>query len=224
VREAQWLCCTDAARMLGFLGRKVSRRKLRLLAVACCRHLFGDVIADPRTRAAIEVSKRYAEGLAPTKELGAARRAVEAAREESWRAKRAAWWVACGRPAAAARGVLSQPVPPPWRHGGVRAPKERPAPLAPAVLAPLAALVRDVVGNPFRPTPRVDPTWLTWNGGFITRLAQEMYDTRSFDRMAVFGDALEDAGCRDEDILRHCREQAVHVRGCWLLDRLLGKE
>jgi hypothetical protein len=205
--------------MLSVLGRKVSQRKLRLLAVACCRHLFGNVMADPRTRDAIEVSERYADGLATNKELGVARRAVAGVREESWRAKRAAWWVACGRPAAAARGVLSQPVPPPWRQSGVRAPKDRPAPFAPAVLAPLAALVRDVVGNPFHPVG-IDPSWLT---PAVVAIGQRVYQERDFAAVPILADALEEAGCTDPEILGHLRGPVPHARGCHVLDALLGR-
>jgi hypothetical protein len=41
--------------------------------------------------------------------------------------------------------------------------------------------------------------------------------------MLVLGDALEDAGCDDEVILAHCRDDRPHARGCWLLDGILGR-
>ncbi len=84
-------------------------------------------------------------------------------------------------------------------------------------------LLRDVFGNPFRPAT-VSAAWLAWNGGTVPRLAQGIYDERAFERMPVLADALEEAGCTDADVLEHCRRQEVHVRGCWLLDALLGKE
>jgi hypothetical protein len=44
------------------------------------------------------------------------------------------------------------------------------------------------------------------------------------ERLAVLGDAMEDAGCDDPDILGHLRDrQQVHARGCFVLDLLLGK-
>src|SRR5262249_10638557 len=86
------------------------------------------------------------------------------------------------------------------------------------------ALLRDLFGNPFRPVPTIAPAWLSWNGGTVPRLAPAIYDGRAFGRMPVLADALEGAGCTDADILAHCRQGAEHVRGCWVVDLLLGKE
>ena len=85
------------------------------------------------------------------------------------------------------------------------------------------ALVRDLFGNPFRPVT-VDPSWLAWNERTVVKLAQGIYDERAFDRLPVLADALEEAGCDDPDILGHCRQPGEHVRGCWVVDLLLGKE
>ena len=41
--------------------------------------------------------------------------------------------------------------------------------------------------------------------------------------MPILGDVLEEAGCDNEDLLSHCRSQAEHVRGCWLVDAILAK-
>src|SRR5262245_7375188 len=82
---------------------------------------------------------------------------------------------------------------------------------------------REIIGNPFRP-PAVDMDWLAWNDGTVRKIAQAIYVERAFDRMPVLADALEDAGCDDADLLRHCREPGEHVRGCWVVDLLLGKE
>jgi hypothetical protein len=83
-------------------------------------------------------------------------------------------------------------------------------------------LLRDLVGNPFR-RARLDISWLAWNDGAIHKIAQNIYDDRAFDRLPLLGDALEDAGCDDADILSHCRTPGEHVRGCWVVDLLLGK-
>ena len=83
--------------------------------------------------------------------------------------------------------------------------------------------MRDIFGNPFRPVT-VNPGWLAWNDGTVPRIAQAIYDERAFDRMTILADALEDAGCTDQDILGHCRSGGEHVRGCWVVDLLLGKE
>jgi hypothetical protein len=86
-------------------------------------------------------------------------------------------------------------------------------------LAAQADIVRDIFGDPFRPVG-FKPEWLT---GTVTALARVMYSTRDFSAMPILADALQDAGCDDEEILGHCRaEQAMHVRGCWVVDHLLG--
>ena len=81
-------------------------------------------------------------------------------------------------------------------------------------------LLRDVFGNPFRPVA-FDPSWRTSNA---VALAQTMYDARNFHAMPILADALQDAGCEDAAILDHCRDaNAIHVRGCWVVDLVLGK-
>jgi hypothetical protein len=42
-------------------------------------------------------------------------------------------------------------------------------------------------------------------------------------RLAVLADALEEAGVTDADLLDHLRGSGFHVRGCHVLDALLGK-
>jgi hypothetical protein len=90
-----------------------------------------------------------------------------------------------------------------------------------AEMARQASLLREIVGNPFRPCV-VDLDWLVWHDGTIRRMAQRIYAERRFEGMPILADALEDAGCYDEAILRHCRAETIHVRGCWLLDLLLS--
>jgi hypothetical protein len=79
--------------------------------------------------------------------------------------------------------------------------------------------VRDIFGNPFRPVT-ADPQWLTPT---VVTLAQTIYADRAFDRLPILADALEDAGCDEADILTHCRADEPHVRGCWVVDLVLGK-
>src|SRR5262249_39746048 len=87
----------------------------------------------------------------------------------------------------------------------------------------LCEIIRDIFGNPFRPST-LNPTVLTCNGGTVPKLAQAIYDGRTFDQLPILADALEEAGCINPDILAHCRQPGVHVRGCWVVDLLLGKE
>jgi hypothetical protein len=87
-----------------------------------------------------------------------------------------------------------------------------------------SVLLRDVSGPlPFR-SISLDPAWLTWHGGLLVSMAQRMYDSRDFSDMPVLADALEEAGCTDQDIVGHCRSGGEHFRGCWVIDALLGKE
>jgi hypothetical protein len=87
-----------------------------------------------------------------------------------------------------------------------------------------ADFLRDLFGNPFRLPPNIDRAWLAWSDGTVVKLTRSIYDERAFDRLPVLADALEDAGCDNADILSHCRGPGPHVRGCWVVDLLLGKQ
>lgn len=86
-----------------------------------------------------------------------------------------------------------------------------------------AGLVRCAFGNPFRPV-RIAPGVFRREGGCVRALALAAYDERAFDRLPILADALEEAGCDNPDILSHCRWPGEHVRGCWVLDLLIGKQ
>jgi hypothetical protein len=81
-------------------------------------------------------------------------------------------------------------------------------------------LLHEIFGNPFHPVD-FNPAWRTDN---TVSIATKMYNERNFDAMPILADALEDARCDNLDILKHCRESGVHVRGCWVVDLVLGKE
>jgi hypothetical protein len=82
-------------------------------------------------------------------------------------------------------------------------------------------LALELVGpNPFRPTA-FSPGWRT---DTAVALAKQMYESRDFGAMPILADALQDAGCEDAAILGHCRGAGPHVRGCWVVDLVLGKE
>jgi hypothetical protein len=83
----------------------------------------------------------------------------------------------------------------------------------------LAHLIRDIFGSPFHAV-EFDPSWRTAN---VMDLAKTVYEEEVFDRMPILADALLDAGCGDETILKHCRSGGPHVRGCWVVDQVLGK-
>jgi hypothetical protein len=85
----------------------------------------------------------------------------------------------------------------------------------------VAHIMRDIVGNPFRPVS-FSPAW---RSDTALSLAHQMYESRDFGAMPILADALQDVGCEDEQLLNHCRDtNQPHVRGCWVVDLVLGKE
>lgn len=90
----------------------------------------------------------------------------------------------------------------------------------------LARVLREVVGNPFT-QPRFDPAWRTRT---VLDLARGIFNDRAFDRMPILADALLDADCDEEQVLRHLRgtelgvkEPPQHLRGCWVIELVLGR-
>jgi hypothetical protein len=90
---------------------------------------------------------------------------------------------------------------------------------APEVIHP-CRLVREIVGNPFR--RGMDTARLRTST--VLSIAEGIYQDDAFERLPILADAVEEAGCTDTDLLQHCRPPGDHVRGCWVIDRLLGKE
>ena len=84
-----------------------------------------------------------------------------------------------------------------------------------------AALLRDIFGNPFRPVV-FSPDWRT---DTVLILARQMDESGEFSALPILADALQDAGCDNDELLRHCRETTrTHVRGCWAIDLVLERE
>jgi hypothetical protein len=86
-----------------------------------------------------------------------------------------------------------------------------------------SATLEPATPEPVVPLPVVtlNPSWLT---STVIALAQQMYDSRDFSPMPILADALQDAGCDNEEILNHCRQPGEHVRGCWVVDLLLDRK
>jgi hypothetical protein len=205
--ESEWQNSTEPQAMLQFLqmNETASKRKLRLFAVACSRRMWDWV--DSLGRSAAEIAERFADGLASPEELRVARPACQGAGGQ------AAWYAAASNPAIAARNAA--------RSAQTGAANNALIGSEAAELLAQANLLRDIFGwMPFR-SWAVKPCWLT---PAVVELAQVIYDDRAFDRMPILADALEHAGCDDEKILRHLREPGPHVRGCFVVDLLLGKE
>jgi hypothetical protein len=202
--KEEWLTASEPHAMLEFLQKsgKVSERKLRLFAVACSRRIWSLIDAPGRT--AVEVAERFAEGLAGPEELRAARLACQGAHGQ------ASWYAAATNPEIAARNAALS------AQAGARA-------LVGADTEELVAqarLVREIYGDAFK-LVTVEASWLTPG---VVELAQAIYQGQTFDKIPELADALEQAGCHNQEILNHCRRSGQHVRGCWGLDLILGNE
>jgi hypothetical protein len=113
-----------------------------------------------------------------------------------------------------------------WTYGRRTVPfhamdfRREPSRYHPGCFGWICDLIHDLFANPFRPIA-LDPRWRTSDA---VGLARAIYDDRAFDRLPILADALIDAGCDDEQVLAHCRSDGPHVRGCWVVDLVLGKE
>lgn len=219
--EADWLTGTDPGPLLHFVRDRASDRKLRLFAVAWGYGVWRR-LPDDRCRDAITTAERYADGEADGAELLAAHRAAADAWREipvtrpSRRSRKAHnGSFAAKRAAEVARSVAD----PTW---DVRAAIQAVQWAGSATRYSLANRVRELFGNPSRPVA-ADPAWLTPTA---VALAGEAYQSGDFSAvLPILADALQDAGCEDEQVLAHCRDDvASHVRGCWVVDLVLGKE
>jgi hypothetical protein len=231
--EAEWLACTDPEPMLRFLmPRGVSDRKLRLFAAACCRRIWP-LLTHPDSRHVVEVSERFADGRAGPRELAEAL-ALAVARGEG--AAQAAYYAGSRNPSQSVEivsSLASVAVAESATHEARAAAGAEPAAWRQVVAAEAraraaeaaeqAVLLRDIAGNPFRPV-NVDHSWREWHGGTVARMARAISDERRFDDLPVLADALEEAGCGNPELLRHCRQPGTHVPGCWVVDALLGRE
>lgn len=220
--EQEWLSGTDPTPMLRFLQEQhTSERKLRLLACACCR-LIWDHLIDPRSRQAVEVAERFAEGQATLRELAHARvRAMKATGGAAW----AAYWAANVKAAGPLWNAFAAAAAAPARQAVLQSRGRQALTWEKVQASSIRAqveLIHEVIGNPFR-RRAADPAWQHHEGGIVVQLAEGIYEDRAFDRLPILADALEDAGCRDEDLLHHCRHGGEHVRGCWAVDHILAK-
>jgi hypothetical protein len=214
MNEAEWLTSTDSARMLALVRDKGSVRKLRLFALGCCQRVSAKITL-PRSAEAIRVAELYAEGLVGFNDASIAREAVLAEGNSTGRGK-GNWQMT-----AVALGALNGYDPQRWdSYANAQQASLLISDDYPAEWNAQSNMLRCVFGNPFC-TISVDPSWLT---STVLALASQMYESRDFSAMPIIADALQDAGCESEGILSHCRQSGEHVRGCWVIDRLLGKE
>jgi hypothetical protein len=227
---ADWLSCTDPMRMLSFLAEQVSARKGRLFGIACCRRVL-DWIRNSPCRRALEMAERIVEGDGDYLVEQAIRSNAEDAAEEAFsRADGAADDAVIGATYSVlalyhrsaqegARVAAAQAASAAFHAAGVVG--QNAAAARAAEHAAQADLLRDL----FRPfgLERLSDALFRWNAAAVPALARAIYEERAFDRLPILADALEDAGCTDRAILDHCRGPGPHVRGCWVVDLLLGK-
>jgi hypothetical protein len=252
--EAEWKVPHDPQSMIRYLigceaprvqdveafpDSRGSERKLRLFACACY-HRVRDRMPNALADRVVAVAERYADGDETPEEFI---RASEAVRhqsnmlEERWRASRGAeralltplheslalagvvtWdmaqkaaYYASSNSYLACSGLPSDDDP---RWQNAHSAQEKVEKRA------QTQILRDIFGNPFRPVA-FDPAW---RSSTAVALATGIYADRAFDRLPILADALQDAGCEDADVLGHCRGPGPHVRGCWVVDLVLGKE
>jgi hypothetical protein len=218
-----------------------SDRKLRLFACACY-HRISHLLPDALARAAVEVAEQFADGMATPEELqqaearvlgplealegrwgasqGAERAALMPTHEAlalasvaTWASAQKAAYYASSNAYLAAASITDAGS---GRSGG--------GSHASQVVEEKVQtdILRCIFGGLFRPVG-IDPAVLAWNDGTVQMLARRIYEERAFHLLPVLSDALLDAGCDDEGLIRHCREAGPHARGCWCLDLISGK-
>jgi hypothetical protein len=218
--ESEWQGCTDnALEMLWTLhagGKvmrtKVGRRKLRLFACGCCRRIWK-LLRHRRLRDTVEIAERFSDGKATKKELERAFATARKIRSEKIAAGLVIY-TTHHMPFEAAFGTTLLTTN--FEKG-----KGNPTTNAFLPHTILCDLLRCVFGKPFAPIERSCTT--AWTNSIVRALSHGIYEDRAFDRLPILADALEEAGCTDDAMLSHCRGPGPHVRGCWVVDLLLGK-
>lgn len=225
--EAEWLVCDDPDKMLSFLRGKASDRKLRLFAVACCRRIWH-LLTDERSRKAVEAGERLADQLVREPEHRAiAEAAKHVDNDGTNNAAHAAylaaeinsppnhpdaeWGIAFETMCMAAYADPQYLQSWSTEHGTRYYPAD-------SIQQAHCHLLRDIFNNPFRPVAMKQ----AWRTSEVVTLARFIYENRDFDRMPELAEALENSGCTDADVLNHCRTAKEHVRGCWIVDLILG--
>jgi hypothetical protein len=231
MNENEWLASDDPRAMLDYLVEHSDVRKLRLFAVGCCRRFWSHLAQDKVSREVVEVGEQFAEGAAGLEALARAFHTVwsERVTDPVLRAVRgtarsAVQWMANDAATSACHEAFLLA----GRVADAEA-QERGMSTAKARVAERSAMdaererqvasIRCLFGNPFRPVA-VEASWLTSD---VMALARGIDAEKAFDRMPILADALQDAGCTNEDVLNHLRHGTDHVRWCWALNLVLGR-
>jgi hypothetical protein len=210
-REAEWQASDDLGWMLGYIAKRASGRKFRLYTCASGRLIWYSLVEEFRTL--IAAAELFADGQCTAQRLsalkGSCTKAMNKGRVQSDVLENL-WCMEVANTNAVGGA---------WRYAyftNSGTPNAR-----------QSAIVRCIFGNPFR-VPLANPRHLS---PAVVSLAGVAYDERDLpsghldpDRLAILADALEDAGSTDASILDHLRSPGPHVRGCWALDLVLGRE
>lgn len=228
--ESEWLASSDLDALLAALGRKPSKREQRLFGCASCRRVWESIPSGHR--AAVEVAEQFADGLVGEAKLERhqqAARVAKAGRFDRGDVRAAVEACACvtdKQPASATRAWWDAVSIKRWKRAEERGTNPRLPDFGEVMkqareeeLSHQLVIFRDIFANPFR-LVTLDPDWRTTTA---VQIAQGMYDSRDFAAMPILADALQEAGCENADILDHCRGAGPHVRGCWVVDLVLGK-
>jgi hypothetical protein len=215
--EEEWLKWDrDPADLVRCARQLTSPRKIRLFYCACVRRVWKQ-LGDHRSKGAVEASELFADSCIPPQRLLEAKqeghsswyeiasRSLHSAEERA----AAAAFMCANEDLVYASGVL-------WSTATASGDEL-------VEYSVQADLLREICGNPFRPTT-IASDILAWHGRTIPKIAQSIYEERTCTRFPILADALEDAGCDNADILSHCRSPGPHVRGCWVVDMILGKK
>jgi hypothetical protein len=208
--EQEWNTGIRPLTMLEFLRGKASDRKLRLFACACCRR-HRSVLRGKKSRQMLEVSEDFADDRISREDMEKMRK--------RWYTfdypfpLTGTWQMALACATITHLTTWATETATHAAQASNRPERER---------LVQADVLRDIFGNPFRPVP-VDRSILLWHDGAVVHMAQSIYDGRRFQDLPILADALEEAGCTDPGILGHCRGPGKHVRGCWVVDLVLGK-
>lgn len=216
--EQEWLAATDPVPLFRLVADKcferAHRRRLHLFSCGSVRRIWH-LLEDERSRAAVIVMEEFADKRGSWLD-------VEAARAKAQEACNA---VTSLRAQAAAEAALANAQTRSWdvcREVSEKVSLAESEDLkgdCPTSKNAQCDILRDIIGNPFRPIA-IAPDWPT---STVLALAQGIYEEHAFDRMPILADALQDAGCDNAAVLDHCRGPGPHVRGCWVVDMLLGK-
>jgi hypothetical protein len=239
VTETEWLVCEDPLAPLALVAARASARKLRLFLCASCARVLDGTPAERRlfrgyyagsfqalTRA-LGVVEQFAEGLVGSDALAGARGdaadSVYVPPAIDYGGETGLGYEAAAVVAAAAeRLVPADVLAACWSATDSQSARvsEGDARRRTEEARWQTTVLRDIFGNPFR-SVLFSPDWRTET---VLGLAQQVYAARDFSPLPILGDALEDAGCDNADILDHCRGPGLHARGCWVLDLVIGKE